>query len=79
MPKRIYIGGVTVTTTDATINSTFAPYGTIVSAAVNRDSAGQSLGNANVEYTTDAAGTAAIAAKHGTVLDGSTISVQEAR
>ena len=79
MPKRIFIGGVTVTTTDATINSTFAPYGTIVAAAVNRDSTGASLGNANVEYTTDAAGTAAIAAKNGTVLDGNRISVTEAR
>lgn len=79
MPKRIYIGGVTVTTTDATITSTFAPYGTIVRATVNRDASGQSLGNATVEYTSDSAGTAAIAAKNGSVLDGSTISVQEAR
>ena len=36
MPKRIYIGGVTVTTTDATINSTFAPYGTLHSMSMIR-------------------------------------------
>lgn len=79
MPKRIFIGGVSVTTTDATLNSTFAPYGTIVRAAINRDATGASLGNGTVEYTADAAGTAAIAAKNGSQLDGSTISVDEAR
>jgi RNA recognition motif-containing protein len=75
MPKKIFIGSLTVTTTDATINRTFAPYGTLVSAAINRDATGQSLGTANAEYTTDQAGTDAIAAKNGTVLDGSTITV----
>lgn len=79
MPKRIFIGGVTVATTDTTINTAFAPYGTIVTAAINRDATGASLGNANVEYTADAAGTAAIAAKNGTQIDGATISVTEAR
>lgn len=75
MPRRIFIGNLNLTTTDATINRTFAPYGTLVSAAVDRDATGQSLGTANAEYTTEAAGTAAIAAKNGTVLDGSTITV----
>lgn len=75
MPKKIFIGSLTVTTTDATINRTFAPYGTLVSAAINRGPTGQSLGTANAEYTTDQAGTDAIAAKNGTVLDGSTITV----
>lgn len=75
MPKRIFIGSLSLTTTDATINSTFAPYGTIVSAAVDRGPTGQSLGTAAVEYTTDQAGTDAIAAKDRTELDGSTISV----
>lgn len=75
MPRRIFIGSLSLTTTDATINSTFAPFGTVVTAAINRNSFGQSLGTANVEYTTEAAGTAAIAAKNGTVLDGSTITV----
>ncbi len=79
MPKRIFIGGLSVNTTSATINSQFAPYGTLVSAAVNQDAAGGSLGNANVEYTTDQAGTDAIAAKNGTTIDGSTITVVPAR
>lgn len=76
MPKRIFIGGLSVATTDATINTQFAPYGTLVSAAINRNASGGSLGNANAEYTADQAGTDAIAAKNGTVLDGSTIVVR---
>lgn len=76
MPKKIFIGSLSVTTTDPTINTTFAPYGTIVTAAINRGPTGASLGTANVEYTTDQAGTDAIAAKNGTVLDGSTIVVR---
>ena len=79
MPKRIFIGGLSLTTTNATLNTNFSPYGTLVSLAVNLDAAGGSLGNANGEYTTDQAGTNAIAAKNGTVIDGSTISVVEGR
>ncbi len=76
MPKKIFIGSLTLTTSDTTINTTFAPYGTIVTAAINRGPTGASLGTADVEYTTDQAGTDAIAAKNGTVLDGSTIVVR---
>lgn len=79
MPKKIFIGGLSVATTNATLNAQFAPYGTLVRAAVNRDASGASLGNADVEYATDQAGTAAIAAKNGAVIDGSTISVTPAR
>lgn len=75
MPKKIFIGSLSLTTTDTTINSTFAPYGTIVTAAVNRGVTGQSLGTADVEYTTDQAGTDAIEAKNRSTLDGSVISV----
>jgi RNA recognition motif-containing protein len=76
MPKRIFIGSVSLTTTDTTIAATFAPYGTIVTSGIDLGGAGQPLGTAHVEYTTDQAGTDAIAAKNGTVLDGSTITVQ---
>lgn len=75
MPKRIFIGSLSVNTTDNTIQSTFSPFGSIVNAAVDRNLSGGSLGTAHVEYTTDQAGTDAIAAKNGTVLDGSTITV----
>ncbi|HEY0136087.1 MAG TPA: hypothetical protein VGB85_18500 [Nannocystis sp.] len=79
MPKKIFIGSLSVATTDSTINTQFSPFGTIVAAAVNRDASGASLGNANVEYTADQAGTDAITAKNGTQIDGSTISVVPAR
>lgn len=78
MPKKIFIGGLSVATTDATIHRTFSPFGTIVTAAVDRGPDGQSLGTANVEYTTDQAGTDAIAAKNRTELDRSIISVSAA-
>jgi polyadenylate-binding protein len=75
MPKRIFIGTLSVTTTDATINLLFSRYGTISRAAIQRDDSGESLRTAIVEYTTEQAGTDAIAALNQTVLDGSTISV----
>lgn len=76
MPKKIFIGSVSLTTTDITISTTFSPYGTIVASGIDRNSFGQPLGTAQVEYTTDLAGTNAIAAKNNTVLDGSTITVR---
>ena len=76
MPKRIFIGSLSLTTTDVTVASIFSPYGIVVAASINRNAAGQSLGTAEVEYTTDQAGTNAIAAKNRTVLDGNTITVQ---
>ena len=75
MPKRIFIGSLSLTTTDATINLSFAPFGTLVFAAIDRDAAGGSLGTARAEYTTDQAGTDAIAGMNLTVLDGNTITV----
>lgn len=79
MPKRIFIGGLSLTTNNATLNTHFSPFGTLVMLAVNLDASGQSLGNANGEYTTDQAGTDAIAAMNGATIDGSTISVVEGR
>lgn len=74
MPKKIFIGSLSATTTNATVNTTFASFGTIVACTVNRNGAGAAV-SADVEYTTDQAGTDAIAAKNGTVLDGNRISV----
>ncbi len=75
MPKRIFIGGLSVATTTNALNAQFAPFGTIVRAVVNLDANGAPLGTATVEYSTDQAGTNAITAKNGTLLDGSTITV----
>jgi RNA recognition motif-containing protein len=75
MPKRIFIGSLPLTTSDSTINTAFSPYGTLVTAAIDRDVTGGSLGTAHAEYTTDQAGTDAIAAMHLSMLDGNTITV----
>lgn len=75
MPKKIFIGSLSVATTDSTLNSTFSPYGTIVAGFINRDENGRSRGTGEVEYTADQAGTDAIAAKHLSILDGNTITV----
>lgn len=74
MPKRIFIGSLSATTTSTSLLAGFSPFGTITASTINRDAAGAPV-SADVEYTTDQAGTDAIAAKNGTVLDGSRISV----
>lgn len=78
MPKRIFIGSLSLTTTETTLQRTFAPFGTIATVVVNLGRDGQSLGNANIEYTTEQAGSDAIAAKNRTELDNSIISVSAA-
>ena len=77
MPKKIFIGDLSVTTSSSTLNTEFSPYGTIVSLDLHTNPAG-GPNTADCEYTTDAAGTAAIAAKNGTRLDGSVITVSAA-
>jgi RNA recognition motif-containing protein len=79
MPKRIFIGGLSVQTTSATLNTHFAPFGTIAGLTINVDAAGGPTGTADVEYIDAQAGTNAIAAKNGAQIDGSTINVREAR
>lgn len=74
MPKRIFIGSLSATTTNTSLLNNFSPFGSVVSYAINRDAAGAPI-SADLEYTTDQAGTNAIAAKNGTVVDGSRISV----
>jgi RNA recognition motif-containing protein len=75
MPKKIFIGGLSVTTTNPTILANFSPYGTIVAYRVNMDANGVPQGTADVEYTTDQAGTNAISGKNGAVIDGHRITV----
>lgn len=75
MPKRIRIGDIGLTTTEATIYNGFNDYGTITQHWIERDALGQSLGVAHVVYTASTAGTAAIAARHNTMFDGSLIAV----
>lgn len=78
MPKKIRIGMMNVTTTQATMVGAFDDYGSIVASSIDVDPAtGQSLGVGHVEYTTEQAGTNAINAMNGATLDGATIRVLE--
>jgi RNA recognition motif-containing protein len=79
MPRKIRIGAMSITTSEATLYNGFDDYGTIVAHTIDRNALGQSLGVGHVEYSTEQAGTNAIAAKHGTVFDGATIEVTEDR
>ncbi len=77
MPKHIFIGDLSITTTSATLNTEFDPYGTIVSLDLHADPAG-GPSTADCVYTTDQAGTDAIAGKNGARIDGSVITVTAA-
>jgi len=76
MAKKIFLGGLSVTTSESTINTYFSPYGAIVETYIDRDPAGGSNGWGTVEYTTSAEGDAAEAAMNGAVIDGATIAVR---
>lgn len=76
MAKKIFIGELSGATSQAGLESAFAPYGSIVRAYIQTDAAGASSGH--VEYTTDAAGDAAISGMNGQVLDGVTLVVRPA-
>lgn len=78
VPKKIRVGQMNITTTQATMVAAFDDYGTIVASSIDVDPAtGQSLGVGHVEYTSEQAGTNAIAAMNGGTLDGATIRVLE--
>ncbi len=73
MARKIFIGELSVTTTETTLGAAFDGFGTIVSLSIDPTPMG------HIEYTTDAAGDAAIAAMDGATLDGSVITVGEER
>lgn len=74
MPKKIFIGSLSATTTNASLLTSFNPFGSVVACTINRNAAGAPV-SADLEYTTDQAGTDAIAGRNGAIVDGSRISV----
>jgi len=80
MAKKLYVGGLSYSTTDDGLKETFSQAGTIESAVVitDRDS-GRSKGFGFVEMATDEEAAAAIEMFNGKELDGRTITVNEAR
>ena len=80
MAKNLYIGGLSFDTTDDGLRTFFEEAGTVESASVitERDS-GRSRGFGFVEMTTEAEASKAIEELNGKMLDGRTLTVNEAR
>jgi RNA recognition motif-containing protein len=78
--KNIFVGNLSFGTTEDTVRSMFASYGTVdrVNIVTDRDT-GQPRGFAFVEMSVDAEGNAAISGLNGKDVDGRTLNVNEAR
>jgi len=80
MASKLFVGGLSYSTTDATLEEFFAALGTVISAKViiDRDT-NRSKGFGFVEMSTEEEAKAATAQLNGKELDGRTIAVSEAR
>ena len=80
MSTNLYVGGLSFDTTDDGLKTFFEQAGTVESASVitDRDS-GRSRGFGFVEMATDAEAHKAIEDLNGKMLDGRTLTVNEAR
>ncbi len=80
MGKKLYVGNLTFSVTDSSLQEMFAPFGTVNSAKIimDRDS-GRSKGFGFVEMSTDQEAQAAISKLNGTQIEGRAITVNEAR
>ena len=80
MGRKLYVGNLPFAVTEQTLQSTFAPHGTVetVNLITDRDT-GQSKGFGFVEMRTDAEASAAISGLNGTELEGRAIKVNEAK
>ena len=79
MASKLYVGGLSYSTTSATLREHFAPCGTVVSATVVTDRySGQSRGFGFVEMSTEAEARAAIAKLDGQPLEGRRLKVSAA-
>lgn len=80
MAKKLYVGGLSYSTTDDGLKEAFAQLGTVSSANVIIDKmTGRSRGFGFVEMENDAEADAAIEKMNGQELDGRKITVNEAR
>ncbi len=80
MAKKLYVGGLSYSTTEDALRQAFAQAGTVESAAVIMDKmTGRSKGFGFVEMTSDEEAQAAIDMWNGKELDGRTVTVNEAR
>jgi len=80
MAKKLYVGSLSYSTTDASLRDFFASAGAVESATVLMDRmTGRSRGFGFVEMTNDEEATRAVETLNGQELDGRKIIVNEAR
>ena len=80
MAKKLYVGGLSYNTTEATLRETFAAAGTVETATIIMDKmTGRSKGFGFVEMSTEEEAKKAIETINGTELDGRTLTVNEAK
>ncbi|HCC59944.1 MAG: RNA-binding protein [Candidatus Staskawiczbacteria bacterium RIFOXYC1_FULL_37_43] len=80
MAKKLYVGGLSYDTTEATLKETFAEAGTVESATIIIDKmTNRSKGFGFVEMSTDEEAQKAIEMFDGKELDGRTVKVNEAK
>lgn len=80
MGKKLYVGNLSYSVDDQSLNQYFSDFGTVSSAKVlmDRDS-GRSKGFGFVEMSSDAEAMAAISGMHGKSVDGRDMVCNEAR
>ncbi len=80
MAKKLYVGGLSYDTTEATLKETFAQAGTVETAVVITDRmSGRSKGFGFVEMSSDEEAKKAIELLNGKEIDGRSVTVNEAR
>ena len=80
MAKKLYVGGLSYNTTEATLKDTFAQAGTVESAVIIIDKmTNRSKGFGFVEMSSDEEAQKAIEMFNGKDLDGRNVTVNEAR
>ncbi len=80
MGSKLYVGGLPYAVEEARLSELFSQYGAVESARVITDKfTGQSRGFGFVEMATSDEANQAIAALHGTDLEGRTLTVNEAK
>ena len=80
MGSKLYVGGLPFSTSESALAELFASYGTVASAKVITDKfTGQSRGFGFVEMSSDDEARKAINGLNGTMLDGRSITVNEAK
>lgn len=80
MAKKLFVGGLSYETTEATLKETFSQAGTVESATVITDKfSGRSKGFGFVEFSSDEEAKKAIEMFNGKQIDGRDVTVNEAR